>query len=257
MKFVADKKNVQNRFRRSFETYNLQATVQKQIASKLADLIPGTDKMHFNRILEIGCGTGFLTQRILSKYSVGEYLLNDMIDAAFDEVRQLTYNLNFNNFRFIASDAETMTFPENMDAVLSASSFQWFNDIETFIPKIYSLLKSGGIFAFSTFGENNFSEIKTTLNVGLNYKTLHELLGMVQSNFELIVAEEWTQQMRFDTPNAVLKHMKMTGVNGLKPCFLGKEKLRLFNENYCRLFGNEDKTVRLTYHPIIIIARKN
>lgn len=254
--YITDKKIVRRRFGKSVETYNRHATVQQQIATKLAALLMNFNKKHFERALEIGCGTGLLTQKILSNYSVGEYMLNDLVDSAFKEVQQVTTGLNSGKFKFISGDAETTDFPGNIDAIFSSSSFQWFNNLESFISRMHGLLNSDGIIAFSTFGEDNFMEIKTILNVGLNYKTLAELISFLSPNFDIIHAEEWRQQEQFQCPNTVLKHMKLTGVNGLKKSFFGKEKLLTFNEKYCQLFSNKDKSVNLTYHPIIIIARK-
>lgn len=253
---ITDKQIVQRRFSRTLETYNRQAFVQQQIASKLAGLLLNFNRKHFKRVLEIGCGTGFLTQKILSNSSVGEYMLNDLVDSAFKEVRQVTAGLNFGKYKFISGDAEATAFPNNIDAVFSSSSFQWFNNLESFISRMYGLLNSDGIIAFSTFGEDNFREIKTILNVGLNYKTLPEIVSFVKPGFDIIHTEEWWQQEQFQSPNTVLKHMKLTGVNGLKKSFFGKAKLLTFDAKYRQLFSNKDKSVNLTYHPIIIIAKK-
>lgn len=253
---ITDKQIVHRCFSRTLGTYNRQAFVQQQTASKLAGLLLNLNRKHFKRVLEIGCGTGFLTQKILSNSSVGEYMLNDLVDSAFKEVRHATAGFNFGRYKFIPGDAETTAFPNNLDAVFSSSSFQWFNDLESFISRMYGLLNSDGIIAFSTFGEDNFREIKTILNVGLNYKTLPEIISFVKPNFDIIHAEEWRQQEQFQCPNAVLKHMKLTGVNGLKRGSFGKAKLLTFDEKYRQLFSNKDKSVNLTYHPIIIIAQK-
>ncbi|OQY04143.1 MAG: malonyl-[acyl-carrier protein] O-methyltransferase BioC [Bacteroidetes bacterium 4572_117] len=251
-----DKKTIQNRFNNSVKTYNYQAVVQKQIASKLANLISINAITDFNQLLEIGCGTGFLTKQMLNNSYVKEYFLNDLADSVLKEVQHITNNFNFTNFNFISGDAEKTTFPKNIDAIISSSSFQWFNDLEAFILQAQNLLNDNGLLAFSTFGADNFKEIKTTLNVGLHYKTLQELINTLKPNFNILHAEEWRQKEKFKNPNEVLRHIKLTGVNGFKKTFFGKEKLFEFNKKYRQLFSNNGGSVYLTYHPIIIIAKK-
>ncbi len=253
---TTDKQIVQKRFCKNLKTYSKNALVQQQIASRLVDLLPNSTKNNYNKILEIGCGTGFLTNSFLSSYHTNEYVLNDIVETAFQEVQQTTNNIKFNNFKFVSGDAETVNFSGKYNAVLSSSTFQWFNNLEVFICKMQDLLEANGIFAFSTFGRNNYKEIRETLNVGLEYSSLSKLEQLVGSKFEIIHSEEWLEEVNFENPMQILKHMKDTGVNGIKPCFMGKEKLSNFKEEYNKLYLNEDNTVRLSYHPIIIIARK-
>ncbi len=253
---ATNKKIVQRQFCKNFATYNNEAVVQYQIASKLARLLMINRKIHYNRVLEIGCGTGFLTQEILNKFSVGEYILNDLVESVYSEIRQIISAYDYCKCKFIHGDAESINLPINIDAVISSSSFQWFNNIDLFISKMNKLLKSAGILAFSTFGEDNFKEIKTILDVGLDYNSLSELKRIVSKDFEIIHAEEWIQKEHFINPKAVLKHMKLTGVNGLNKDFFGKETYRMFNDKYKQLYSNKNKSVNLTYHPIIIIAKK-
>jgi malonyl-ACP O-methyltransferase BioC len=253
---ITDKQIVKERFNRNFVSYNRQAVVQQQIAEKLAAMLSKFSKADLNRVLEIGCGTGFLTKNIISDYSVGEYFLNDIADSAFKEIASYAKHENFYNYKFIHGDAETAVFPENINTIISTSTFQWFNNMEAFISKINYVLNDTGIIAFSTFGKDNFKEIKAVSNVGLEYKTLNVLKTIIEPYFDILHAEEWTQKEQFNSPKDVLKHMKLTGVNGLKNGFFGKEKLMEFTKKYQKQFSNNNETVNLTYHPIIIIAKK-
>lgn len=243
-------------FCRNFESYNQEAAVQKQIAEKLGELISMFGQQKFDRVLEIGCGTGFLTREILHRFGVGEYFLNDIADFVFAETELLAFRQAQGTFRFIQGDAEKITFPGNFDAVFSASCFQWFHHFENFVSNIWNQMNPEGVLAFSSFGENNFREIKAITGVGLNYLIVSELIRLLSPCFEIIHAEEWLQYEYFQNPLAVLKHMKRTGVNGLKKDFFGKEKLQYFQDEYLKLHWSDGEKVRLTYHPIVVLARK-
>ena len=254
--YITDKQTVKSRFDRNFESYNQQATVQQHIANKLANLLVELTPNNYKRILEIGCGTGFLTRKMIANQALQTYFLNDLADTAFHETCQHLSLLDRNKTHCIAGDAETISLPDNIDAIVSTSTFQWFNNLESFIAKANYLLNSEGIFAFSSFGKTNFSEIRSVLNVGLDYKSLDETVQSVKPYFEILHAEEWLETLPFQQPIDVLKHMKLTGVNSVGSSFFGKEKLSEFTRNYQQNFSTNDKSVTLTYHPIIIIAKK-
>lgn len=252
---MTDKNTIEKCFKKGSETYNSKALIQKKIAAKLAHLLLQNGYSDINRLLEIGCGTGFLTQQMLYNFSIKEYFINDLVEKSVSDIKELTAEFKKTNFEFIQGDAENIEFPTQLNAIISTSTFQWFNYFDEFVLKMKSQLKPGGIIAFSTFGTNNYREIKATLNVGLEYKSKEELKGILESNFSLIHAEEWIEQKEFKNPTEVLKHMKLTGVNGLKTTFFGKERLAKFNSDYNKLFATKNSTVQLTYNPIIIIAK--
>lgn len=252
---MTDKSIIEKCFTKGSETYNNEALIQKKIAAKLAHLLLNLGFEKFEQVLEIGCGTGFLTKQIINNFSFQEYYLNDLVNKTVNEI--ITPSpIAIKNLKFIKGDAETISFPENMDAIVSTSTFQWFNFLEEFISKMQKLLKKKGVFAFSTFGPNNYKEIKSTLNIGLSYKSKEEIERILNANFEIIHSEEWTEQKHFNSPTEVLKHMKLTGVNGVKTSYIGKERLTKFHNDYVRLFSNTLNQVSLTYNPIIIIAKQ-
>lgn len=251
-----DKQIVKRCFSRNTETYKCQAVVQQQVASKLADLIAVFNRTHFNQALEIGCGTGFLTCEILSRYSTDKYYLNDIADIVLAEIELLASDMHFNKYRFISGDAETIPLPGNNDAIFSSSCFQWFNHFESFVPKAWHLLNPNGILAFSTFGMENYREIKMVSGVGLEYISMDKLIELLNPYFDIVHAEQWVQKEYFPDPFEVLKHMKLSGVNGLKKGYFGKAELLDFQEKYRALFSNGDQSMSLTYHPILILAQK-
>jgi len=252
---MTDKNNIEKCFEKGSKTYNSKAIIQKKIAAKLAHLLLQNGLHTIERLLEIGCGTGFLTEQILKNFSINEYFINDLVDKSISDIKAITSNHKQPIYDYIKGDAETISFPKELNAIISTSTFQWFNYLEEFILKIKSQLSANGTLAFSTFGPNNYKEIKATLNVGLEYKSQKNLKQILEPNFEIIHTEEWTEQKEFTSPVEVLKHMKFTGVNGLKTSFFGKERLTKFNSDYSKLFSTIHGTVLLTYNPIIIIAK--
>lgn len=247
---------IQQRFDKSFESYHHAAIVQRQIATRLSCLISNTTKPEFGQVLEIGCGTGFLTQQLFRNHSFRQYYLNDLSKTAIEQLLKHQAHIPSNVLRYIVGNAELLDLPLGLDAIFSASTFQWFGNLKQFIQTNSPKIKPGGILAFSTFGEKNYQEIKTTLQVGLKYKTLSEISSYLQEDFEIIHREEWLQKENFKTPYEILKHMKRTGVNSLINQPFTKGALRKFACDYTTLFTTKQKMVSLSYHPILFIAKK-
>ncbi|PCI03710.1 MAG: malonyl-[acyl-carrier protein] O-methyltransferase BioC [Flavobacteriaceae bacterium] len=251
-----DKQLVKKCFNKNFETYHEKAVVQQEIALKLTEMLSDLGVKSINNVLEVGCGTGFLTQHMLIDIGVSHYYLNDLAEVAYSENVALLNASKEQEFVYVPGDAEKISFPKNMDAVVSTSAIQWFNELPRFFEKVNTALNKEGLFAFSTFGTDNFKEIKEVSNIGLSYKSLCELEQLLSPSFEILEATEWLVEKEFLNPIEVLRHMKLTGVTGLKKSFFGKEKLQAFIKTYQERFSNVDLSVNLTYNPIIIIAKK-
>ena len=71
-----------SRFARAIATYEAQATVQREAAERLAELMGRHFHVLGPRILEVGCGTGLLTRRLLARFAPAELVANDLAAGA-------------------------------------------------------------------------------------------------------------------------------------------------------------------------------
>jgi len=251
-----NKINVKSKFTKSISTYNKHAIVQKDICLNLIKILIKNTNLNFENIFEIGCGTGFLTEKVIENYIPKHYFVNDIVDEMQNEISNIFENKKFESWTFLNGDAENIEFPKNIDLALSASTIQWFENFEKFIFKLNKSIKKGGIIAISTFGQQNFREIKQILNKGLDYLSNDSLKKTIEKHFKIIHFETEIKQIYFDKPLDILKHIKFTGVNGNTNEVWCKCQLIEFEENYNSNYFIENKGVSLTYEPIYIIAQK-
>ena len=75
-----DKTEIKCRFRRSVESYEENATVQKLIAERLFQLLEKYSEEVLFRILEVGCGTGLFTRKLKRKCEDSILVINDIVE---------------------------------------------------------------------------------------------------------------------------------------------------------------------------------
>ncbi len=251
-----DKILIRERFAKAAGTYDENAEVQRHIAGRLNSLIcslwpSAGDCRSPGRVLEVGCGTGFLTRAFLSEFTPDRMWLNDLCP----EVMLRMNDLKSGGVSFLPGDAETEDFPSGLDLIMSSSAVQWFEDFPAFVRKCHSALSENGMLAFSTFGPDNLKEIAALTGVSMPVPGLGVLRETLSEYFDVVHFEEESCRTKFSSPYEVLVHLKSTGVNGLKREPWTRSRLNDFCRRYEESFS-DGGSVCLTYHPIYMVCRK-
>lgn len=243
-----DKKLLKNRFEKKLVVYSQNAIIQKHMADELmAGLVKHCK--NFNKILEIGCGTGVLTTKLVSQLKFDELFVNDIVENSLNQ------EIPSDKIKNLYGDCEKIEFPADLDLIISNAAFQWVEDFISLSEKNYSSLKSDGIFAFTTFGEKNLHQIKTITGKSLNYYKKSEIEEILSTKFKILHAYSQTLDFEFNTAYEILKHLKLCGVNSIEAIKWTKKDLQIFEDKYTRLFKSDNKLI-LTYHPMCFICAK-
>ena len=138
------------------------------------------------------------------------------------------------------------------DLIASASTIQWFTDLEGFLQRISSHLTDGGTIAVSSFVAGNLPEIRTLATAEMPYWESDSLRQLFERYFQLDTFEHEEYTLHFDSPVDLLRHLRNTGVTGTS----GNRCQGLnFIKRYRETFG-ETQEITLTYCPVYIIAHK-
>ncbi|MCI5889109.1 MAG: malonyl-ACP O-methyltransferase BioC [Brachyspira sp.] len=226
------------------DKYDENAFVQRITAEKL---VSSLSQKKFDKILEIGCGTGILTKQIEQNLVFQKYFANDIVEKSKNYIDGI-----ISENTFVCGNAQKIKLPQKVDLIISNAVFQWFENLDKVLEYYSSLLKIDGIIAFSTFSPENFLEIREVTGLTLNYKNIDELKEIVEKNFEIIHIEKFNYKMNFSTPLQILAHMKNTGVNSLTEKHWGIKNVKEFCDKYREKFPE----LSLTYAPIIVVAKK-
>jgi len=252
---IIEKNKIKQKFIKSLVTYNQNANVQKLIADKLFEIYVLQQNNFPENVLEIGCGTGFLTQKICSISTIKNLYINDLVGEVRPIINNIIEKNNVLNSQFLIGDAENINFPMDLDLIMSSSVFQWFHNFNHFLKKVNLSLNKNGILAFSSFAEQNFKEINFLTNNGLNYYSINDYKQILNQQFEILHLEENIISLTFENPLEVIKHIKSTGTNANNRLVWTKSRLQKFEHDYILNFSSQQKVI-LTYHPIYCILKK-
>lgn len=153
---MIDKEKLKRRFSRNANQYDKYAKVQKKMGDVLIEKIKST-KCRYKNILEIGCGTGYVTTALFELFKDSNITAVDIAPGMINHVKS---KLLDKRVEFICADAEEMDFDKKYDLIISNATFQWFNNLENTLKKLADTLAPGGFMFFSTFGKNTFTELK-------------------------------------------------------------------------------------------------
>lgn len=238
-------------FSRSFGSYHDAADQQARIANRLVRALRDSGApRHFASGLELGCGTGHLTQRLGAVFEIGALTVNDLSPEA-----QVTADAA--GAAFLCGDATWVEWPDHPKLIASASMIQWLSEPATLLRRAATALAPGGWLAVSGFGEQQYSELAQVGSAaGAPGLCRHrDLAAAVQDELEVVTTGESVQKMHFACPRKVLEHLRRTGVNGHARKVWTKSCLAQFMNDYTRLFEGQ-AGVPLTYHATWVIARK-
>jgi malonyl-CoA O-methyltransferase len=164
---IALKERIAGAFERA-SSYDDHAVVQQRIAQRLARRIAALPLGPAPRILEIGCGTGFLAAALEGQMKGADWLMTDISPAMVERSRR-----RFGaspTYRFAVVDGEQPAFESAeapFDLICANFAVHWFEDLERGLSRLFRLLRPGGHLLFSTLADGTFGE----------WRSAHEALG--------------------------------------------------------------------------------
>jgi malonyl-CoA O-methyltransferase len=247
---------IAQRFRRRLASYGEAAVVQKAMAQTLIEQL---SRVHaapaFANVIELACGTGFLTQALLERFHVQHLVVNDLVAAFEGNIAEIIRTAGVGRYAFLPGDMEQLALPHGMNLILSNASFQWLGDPAAFLERAVRHLAPGGLLAFGTFGPQQYVEISALTGEGLRYLTLDACCDTLAPLGTIHYAHEEPVRLAFQSPLTALAHIRDTGVNAVRPRFWTRQDQKAFAQRYQAQFPHA-QGVRLTYHPIYVIFQK-
>lgn len=143
---------VAHAFSRAAPRYDMLASAQRQIGQRLRDSLP--DSAY--KILDLGCGTGYWTQRLAERYPRAQVTGLDLAPGMLAKARQ-RYG---DNIHWQQGDAAALPFDAHaFDLVFSNLAVQWCRDIGAVMHQLYRVLTPRGQVHITTLLPGTLEEI--------------------------------------------------------------------------------------------------
>jgi len=196
------KETVIGRFSGQAHVYEQHARLQELVAARLAHYLPQLEQP---QILEVGCGTGFLTRHLLAAYSDGEFLITDLSQNMLDECADNSGV--FERLQYSVMDGEHPCVDKKFDLIITSMTAQWFDTPLESLLRLIRLLKPGGHLLYSTIGPDLFPQWRDVLrDLGLPCGLL------VIPDLPGVFAEDCPCS-QFESGLAFLTSLKLTGAS--------------------------------------------
>lgn len=247
------KQNVAANFDNKAEFYERESRIQKVVAQTLmADLPEGREAEKIENILEVGCGTGYLTRLLFEKYNCKNICVSDISPSmvAQAQVNSEEYaDINRHTVNWAVFDAENP--PEDMeskyDLIVANMVFQWFEDAQSAMKKLNKLLRPGGRIMYSTLGSESFMEWKSVL------RSLELPIGILDFDTPADIYKEEFLIRGYDDARAFLRSMKDMGAGQAKKGYTPLSTAQI--RNACDAFNKRYDT-NITWHILYGEARR-
>jgi malonyl-CoA O-methyltransferase len=150
------KEDISSSFSRAAESYDSVAKLQREVGKRLLthlDLGPAAA----DRVLDLGCGTGFFQPDLSARYPGATYLGLDLAPGMITYARARSSSPGL----WIVGDAECLPLAtESVDVVFSSLAVQWCHRPEWFLSELARILKPGGRCVFTTLGPDTLRELR-------------------------------------------------------------------------------------------------
>lgn len=230
------------------------------------DLLSLLNAQKGERILDLGCGTGHLTNLIAQTGAevIGIDNSEEMIAKAKKE---------FSSIQFSLQSATDFHFDEPFDAIFSNAVLHWVTEIEKVVDCLYENLKKGGRVVLEFGGKHNIQHIIAALqNALINnghpekaemnfwyFPSLSEFSSLLENKgFRVEYAAHFDRPTALeDTENGIKDWLKMFGQNFFKGIDETiSDKIRSEAQEAIRSTNFKDGNWYANYKRLRVIARK-
>jgi malonyl-CoA O-methyltransferase len=213
-------RSISDSFSRAAQTYDQYAEVQSYAAhvcgQKIHDVLP---KLPAGPVLEVGCGTGFLTQQLV-EHCVGRKVIatdvsSDMLDICKSRIDSAFRHGHSATFELL--DAQRLDVKPRFALIAASFSFQWFTNITETLDRLMHTLLPGGVMLFSFPTSESFSEWRNVCEKsgrefsGNMLPDVESLRGYASETGCEFKSYEMDYVLRYETPLDFFKALRHSG----------------------------------------------
>ncbi len=159
---LLDKKLIRQSFDAAAPHYDDVAVLQREVGQRLVERLE-IIKLSPAVILDVGAGTGYISQALKKVYKGARILSLDIAPGMLQVARSKNSWINkwFGDDGFICGDAEYLPLADNsVDLIFSNLTLQWCGELDQAFSEFKRVLKPEGLLMFSSFGPDTLKELR-------------------------------------------------------------------------------------------------
>lgn len=150
---LPDKRQVAESFSRAATSYDAAASLQQEVGAALLEQLPDGA---VNTWLDLGCGTGYFSQRLAQRYPHANGLALDLALGMLQQARRLAAPAHL-----LQGDAEALALrAHSCDLIYSSLALQWCGDFAQVLSEAQRVLRPQGVLAFTSLCQGSLVELK-------------------------------------------------------------------------------------------------
>lgn len=238
--------------------YDAAAVVQRVVGEAV---ISRLDCIRLNPsvVLDLGAGTGQITQVLQQRYPDAELIAVDLAPAMVEICQQ--YFHDGHKGKALCADAEALPLePQSVDLIVCNLMLQWLPQLETVLAQIKRVLRPGGLFMFSTFGPDTLCELRASWSTIDEHAHVNSFLDMhdvgdavLQAGLCDPVLEAEHITVRYSRLRDLLQDLRDVGGHTVlgerRQGLLGKAAWQRLQQAY-QGFADEDNKLPATYEVV-------
>ncbi len=218
-----DKRRIRESFGHAADTYDAGAVLQREIADRLLARLEVV-RLEPQRILDIGCGTGYDVRELARRYPRASVLGLDIVEIMARRARGKSgwWRRLTGRCAFACGDAERLPFaPTSVDMIVSNLALQWC-DPRTVFAEARRVLRPGGLLMFTTFGPDTLRELREAWRAADDAPHVHDFIDMhdlgdmlLHAGFADPVMDMEPFTLTYDSVRDVMRDIKQLGAHNV------------------------------------------
>jgi len=266
-----NRNHIKQHFSQAAPTYDEAAILQKTVAERVDERLALTT-LNPNVVVDIGAGTGLLTQKVIQRYPQAKVFA---IDLSLEMLKQAKIRLKTNKFNWLPQsvwqadgatmlNADAYSLPlrdRSVDLLVSNLMLQWCDDLDSVFAEFRRVLRPEGLIMFTTFGPDTLKELKKAwamadgVDAHVNqFVDMHDIGdALIRNGFGQPVMDVEHFTLTYDKPMGVLKDLKAIGATNASlnrnKGLMGKRRFHRMLEAYetMRLEGKIPATYEVVH----------
>lgn len=256
-----NRQHIKAHFSQAAPSYEEAAVLQKTVAERVDERLDLT-AIRVKTVLDVGAGTGLLTEKILARYPTADCFAVDLSESMLQQAHARLQRPRFpalgsvinrllNQWSFsrslatktaatrINADVNQLPFADkSVDLIVSNLMLQWCDDLDAVFTEFRRVLRPEGLLMFTTFGPDTLKELRQAWQAAdsefqhvNHFIDMHDIGdALIRAGFAQPVMDVELFTLTYDQPMGVLKDLKAIGATNASqhrnPGLMGKTKFQ-------------------------------